>query len=95
MNGTPILCAFTVVATLLMPQLSGGIEFQGNTACSVCKWLVTEIEKAINFGHNEKQILLALTEVGSSKIVKLVKNSYVYLQLFIVKYIINLNILGV
>ena len=71
MNGTPMLCAFAVVATLLMPQLSGGIEFQGNTACSVCKWLVTEIEKALNFGHNEKQIVLALTEVCSSKIVKL------------------------
>ena len=63
MNRTQFFCAFTVVATLFMPQLSEGVGLQGNTTCSVCKWLVTEVEKAINFGHNEEQILQALTEV--------------------------------
>jgi saposin len=45
-----------------MLQTSEGMDLKGDTTCTLCKWAVEEIEKALNFGHNEEIILETLID---------------------------------
>ena len=67
MKITQILCSAVMLCTFSMLQTSEGMDLKGDTTCTLCKWVVEEIEKALNFGHNEEIILETLIDVSYTR----------------------------